>query len=308
MITNRLVNKFISDYKNVGCITVRTKYGLLEAWASIILNLMLGLLKIFFGVLANSIALIADAFHTLGDMVTSIVVLFGFYTAKQPSDTKHPYGHGRAEFIFTLIIAILLIVTGVEFIHAGIDRLKTPLEIKSITWIIIIMLISTGIKEWLARFSFYLGRQINSKMLEADAWHHRSDVFASIMVILAAIGSRIGYPKLDGFFALLIAGLIIWTGFSLAKSMISSLIGEAPPRELVNQIVNTALAIKGVKGIHGIEIHDYGQTKICSVHIEVAPSLSTSQSHDIANTVEEFLKGKLGLSTVVHVDLFHTKV
>lgn len=307
MITKKLMEIFIKDYENTNDIGVRTRYGLLEAWVSIILNLILGLLKIIFGIIGNSLALIADAIHTLSDMITSIVVLFGFNTAKQPSDMKHPYGHGRAEPIFTLIIAVLLIVTGVEFIHAGIDRLRSPLVIKSINWIIIIMVPATIIKEWLARLSFYLGKRVNSGMLMADAWHHRSDVFASIMVILAAVGSRMGYPILDGVFALCIAGLIIWTGFSLAKSMISSLLGEAPSDEFVSQIKGTAAEIKGVKGVHGVEVHDYGSTKICSVHIEVIPNLSTAQSHEIANTVEKTLKEKLGLLAVVHVDVIRRK-
>jgi len=284
-------------------ITERARYGLLEAWVSIIGNSILGLIKIVLGIITNSIALVADAFHTLGDTVTSIIVLFGFRAAKQPSDLKHPYGHGRVESIATLIIAILLIIVGVEFIHVAIDRLRAPLEIKNINLVIIVMLISAAFKEWLTRFSLHLAKLINSDMLRADAWHHRSDVYASLMVMLAAGGARIGYPGLDGFFALIIAGIIIWTGFSLAKSMISLLIGEAPPGELVNQVITTATAIKGVKGIHGIEIHDYGQTKVCSVHIEVIPSLSTAQSHGIANTVENVLKEKLGLTTVVHVDV-----
>lgn len=303
MITQGLIKLFVKDYKNIDNITVRTRYGILEAWVSIALNFLFGFFKLILGIIANSIALIADSFHTLGDMVTSTVVLFGFHTAKQPSDIKHPYGHGRIESIATLIIAILLIVTGVEFIHAGIDRLKNPLEIKNINMIILVMALSTIIKEWLARLSFYLGKKINSEMLIADAWHHRSDALAGIMVILAAIGTVLGYPKSDGLFALCIAGIIIWAGFSLAKSMISFLIGEAPKRELVDQIITTAIAIKGVKGIHGVEVHDYGQTKACSVHIEVTPGLSTPQSHNIADTVENALKEKLGLATVVHVDI-----
>lgn len=303
MITQKLVQFFIKDYKNIDAITVRTNYGFLEAWVSIFGNLILGLIKIILGITTNSIALIADAFHTLSDMITSIIVFFGFRLAKQPGDLKHPYGHGRAESIATLIIAILLIIVGVEFIHAAIDRLRNPVEIKNIGLLIIVMFISTIFKAWLTRFSLYLGKKINSEMLLADAWHHRSDVYASILVILAAIGVKIGYPKMDGIFALLIAGIIIWAGFHLAKSMISLLIGEAPSRELISQIISTATRIKGVKGIHGIEIHDYGQTKACSVHIEVTPNLSTTQSHDIATKVEENLKEKLGLTSVAHVDI-----
>lgn len=303
MITQKLINTFIKDNKNTNDILVRTRYGLLEAWTSIAANLILGLAKILVGIITNSISITADALHTLGDMITSIIVLLGFRAVKQPKDIEHPYGHGRAESIATLIIAILLIVAGIEFIHAAIDRLRAPLEIKNINSLIIIMTISVFFKEWLTRFSLYLAKTISSSMLEADAWHHRSDVFASIAVILAAVGAKTGYPRLDSIFAILIAGLIMWTGFNLARLMISSLIGKAPKKELLDQITKIAYKIKGVKGIHDIEIHDYGQTKVCSAHIEVIPSLTTSQSHEIANTVEESLKKNLGLSATVHVDI-----
>lgn len=304
MFTQKLLKLFIKNHGDTGSIDIRTRYAVLEAWVSIIINLLLGIIKLLLGIFGNCLSLVTDAFHTLSDMITSIIVLFGARAAKKPHDLEHPYGHARVEPIATLIIAVFLIVVGVEFIHAGIDRLHNPLELKN-TWLIIsTMIISYTIKEWLAHFSFALGRIIKSDMLKADAWHHRTDALASIPVILAAIGSYVGYPKSDGIFALVIAGLIIWTGFSLAKGMISYLIGEAPSKELVTQILSIASSIKGVRGIHGIEIHDYGNTKICSLHIEVSPKLNTKESHGIANKVEDILKDNLGLSATVHIDIY----
>lgn len=303
MLTKLLLRVFVKNYHRPDAPGVRTRLGFLEAWISIAGNLILFFFKIVFAIAVNSVSLMADAFHTLSDMATSIIILFGFRTAGRPSDSKHPYGHGRAENIAALIVAILLIITGIEFIHAAIRRLNNPQPITNTTWIIIIMVISIIIKEWLARFSFHIARIIKSKMLEADAWHHRADSFTSILVILAAVGAKCGFPFLDGVFALIIALLIIWTGFRLARSTASFLLGEAPSPELVNQIITIAASVPGVKGIHGIEIHDYGTTKTCSAHIEVTPNLSTDQSHEIANEVEGALKTRLGLPTVVHIDI-----
>ena len=303
MLPEILLKAFVKDYHQPGAPGVRTRLGFLEAWTSIAGNLILFIFKIVFAIAVNSISLLTDAFHTLSDIATSIIILFGFRTANRPSDAKHPYGHGRAENIATLIVAILLIITGIEFIHAAIHRLNNPQPITNTTWIIIIMVISIIIKEWLTRFSFHIARIIKSKMLEADAWHHRADSFTSILVILAAVGAKCGFPFLDGVFALIIALFIIWTGFRLARSTASELLGEAPSSELVNQIITIAASIPGVKGIHGIEVHDYGTTKTCSVHIEVTPNLSTTKSHNIAQQVERALKTGLRLQTVVHIDI-----
>ena len=302
-ITDLLLRVFIRDYERVGQIGVRVRYGFLEAWVSIVGNSILFAAKLAFGVITRSVALTADAFHTLGDLVTSVIVLFGFRLARMPADVNHPYGHGRAEPIATLIIAILLVVTGLEFAHASFDRLREPVAIGAPLVVIVAMVVSALFKEWMARFSVDLGQRIRSDMLKADAWHHRSDAIASVLVVASMVGARLGYPWVDGLLGMGVALLIAGTGFHLARTMVNMLMGEAPSEELIAKVIAAAGSARGVLGVHGIQIHDYGSQQAAVVHIEVAPELTTEQSHTVANEVEETLSRRLGLSPVVHVDL-----
>ena len=122
-LTRTLVQRFVAPDDGGDLQATRSRYGLLEAWVSIVGNTLLFALKITLGLVSNSVSLIADAFHTLGDTVGSVVVVLGFRTARKPPDSKHPYGHGRAEPIATLVIAMLLVITAVEFGHQSYHRL-----------------------------------------------------------------------------------------------------------------------------------------------------------------------------------------
>jgi len=303
VITDLLLRRLVRDYQRVQRVEVRARYGLLEAWVSIVGNLVLFVVKFGFGVTTRSVALTADAFHTLGDMVTSVVVLFGFRVVRTPADVNHPYGHGRAEPIATLVIAILLVITGLEFMHMSFDRLREPVPIQGPLLAIGIMVGSTMFKEWMARFSLDLGQRIKSEMLKADAWHHRSDAIASVLVIAAMVGARLGYRWLDSVLGMGVALLIAGTGFHLARSMVSMLLGQGPSEELTGKIIAAAASTPGVHGVHGIQVHDYGSQQVAVVHIEVSSQMTTEQSHAVANEVEEALSRRLGLSPVVHVDL-----
>jgi len=302
-ITDFLLRVFVRNHEQVKVVDVRVHYGFLEAWVSIIGNFALFVVKLVLGLMTQSIALIADAFHSLGDLVTSVIVLFGFRVTHTPADLRHPYGHGRAEPIATLIIAILLVVTGIEFIHVSFDRLRSPVPVIGSLVVIVVMLISTVFKEWMARFSIDLGQRIESDMLKADAWHHRSDAIASLLVVIAMVGARLGYSWLDGLLGMAVGLLIAGTGFHLARSMVNMLMGVAPPHELIAKIVSAAGSTRGVQGVHDIQVHDYGRHQVAILHIEVAPEMSTEQSHAVATEVEETLTRRLGLSPVVHVDL-----
>ncbi|UCD13825.1 MAG: cation transporter, partial [Thermoplasmatales archaeon] len=185
---------------------VRAKYGYLEATVSILGNTLLFFLKLLLGLFINSIALIADGVHSLSDVSTSGVVIFGFRIAKKQPDKEHPYGHGRAEYIATLIIATLLIITGFGFIQQSIERIIDPQNITHQEYAIIIsviVMVSAVLKELMARFSFAISKRIKSDVLRADAWHHRSDAISSIGVAISIIVSRYGFPILDPIFGII---------------------------------------------------------------------------------------------------------
>jgi len=160
----------------------RAQYAFLEAWVSITVNFVLAALKIVFGLLLDSISLLADAVHTASDVITSVVVLVGFRIAESPADEKHPFGHGRVEFLSSLIIALLLILVGIEFGKSSYERFLNPTPVKGNIAVVIIMVIGAVVKEWMTRFALHLGKKSNIQALVGDAWHHRTDAIASLLV------------------------------------------------------------------------------------------------------------------------------
>jgi len=281
----------------------RKRIGYLEAWVSIIGNVLLFLLKLLIGIAINSLSLIADAFHSLSDVLTSIVVLVGFKFGEKPADKEHPFGHGRIEIIATLIIAFLLIVVTYDIGKSAILRIISPQKVKFSSIAIIFMIASAGFKEWMASFSIFLGKKINASSLIADAWHHRSDAIASLLVGLGLIFMRFNLYLIDGILALGVAILIGWIAVRLIIISSSTLIGEAPDSELISKISQISLSVPGVINMHDIYVHDYNTNKIISLHVEVNDNLLADVAHEIATTVEEKIKEKThAYNVTAHID------
>ncbi|PMQ00780.1 MAG: cobalt transporter [Dictyoglomus sp. NZ13-RE01] len=281
----------------------RKDIGYLEGWVSIIGNFILFLFKFLAGLYINSIALIADAFHSLSDVLTSIVVILGFKLGSKPADENHPFGHGRIEQIATLIIAFMLIVVAYDLGKNSFERILNPKIVSFNLVIFILMLISSLFKEWMARFSIFLGKKINSSTLIADAWHHRSDAVAGILVSIGLIGMKYKIFVLDGIMGLFVSLLLVWVSIDLIKSSSSFLIGEAPSSELIQKVEETISSIPGVLNFHDISVHDYQSNKVITLHIEVDNKLSAKEAHDIALKVQDSLKNLSDFSqVVVHID------
>ncbi|UCH88222.1 MAG: cation-efflux pump [Thermoplasmata archaeon] len=298
-------SKFIPDYGDISDPNIRAKYGYLEGFVSIIGNSILFVLKLILGLFINSIALIADAFHTLADVGTSGVVIFGFKMAKKPADKKHPFGHGRAEYIATLIIAVLLFLAGLGFIQQSIGRfieVEDFLNSEYAYIIGIVIIISAIAKELMAQFSTALGKKIKSDILIADAWHHRSDAIASVAVGLSIIGSNYGYPILDPIFGIIVSLIIIYVGIDLIRRTSDTLIGSAPEKGIIERIKNIIEPMEGVEDVHNIHIHDYGTSKIISLHVNMKKKMSFEEAHNIADMIEERIMDKLNYSTIIHLE------
>ncbi len=295
----------IPDYGDINDPVVRAKYGYLEGFVSIIGNILLFVIKLSLGLFINSIALIADSVHTLSDVGTSLVVIIGFNISKKPSDMAHPFGYGRVEYIATIIIAVLLVVTGFSFIQQSIERILGSVGISQQQYAIIIggiIILSGIVKEWMARFSFALGKKIKSDILSADAWHHRSDALASLGVGVSIIGASFGFPLLDPLFGMIVSFIIIYVGVSLGKTSAQYLIGKPPDPAIVNTVQTISQEVHGVKNIHDISVHDYGTRKIITLHAEVDKTLLLDEAHDIADTLEEKILEKLQCSTIIHIE------
>lgn len=295
----------LPEYGDITDPKIRAKYGYLEALMSIFGNIILFLIKITLALFVNSIGLAADAVHSLSDVSTSGIVVFGFKIAKKEPDKKHPFGHGRVEHIAALIIAVILLMIGFSFIQQSFNRILNPEplsnpEFATITAIIIIV---TAIgKEFMARYSSLISQKIDSDMLKADAWHHRTDSISSIGVAIGIIGSHLGFPILDAVFGIFVSGIIIYVGIHLIKSSSDYLIGTRPKKDLIERLQQITENTGQVTDIHSIYVHDYGHIKILTFHAEMNGDLTLDEAHNIADKIEEKIMKKTHYFPVIHVE------
>jgi cation diffusion facilitator family transporter len=280
----------------------RKTLGFTEGWLSIGINTTLFFLKLWAGVRIASVAMVADAWHTLSDSLTSAVVILGFWLSAKPADDKHHFGHGRAEAIASLIIGTLLAVVGFSFLKDSISRLVRHQAVAFELLGIIVFLVSAVIKEALARFSVWAGKRIHSRALIADAWHHRSDAVASALIVAGALfAKRIWW--LDGAMGVTVSLLILYATASIMRSAISYLLGESPGASLETQIHETIRSSDNrLDGVHHVHVHDYGVHREVTAHIRLPGEMSLNEAHAIASKVEKTVKQQLNLETTIHVE------
>lgn len=278
-------------------------YGYFGGLLSIVLNIILFFIKFLLGMVFNSVALITDAFHTLSDVLTSFLVVIGFKLSAKPPDGKHPFGHGRVERIFALLIALLLIGGGIEFFLASLKRLINPHPIAGNLLVIIILILTILVKEFLTAVSRTLGEKIKSTSLKADAWHHRSDSITTGFVILGFIFYRFGLFRLDGLLGMGISALIVYTGIKIIIEAGHILVGAAPSPSLISQIKEIAQRIDGVKDVHEIQVHDYGRKIVVTIHICLKNDIHLDAAHKKADEVEKAIKEEMADAEVtIHLE------
>jgi cation diffusion facilitator family transporter len=279
-----------------------------EGWLSIIINVLLFVFKYWVGILSHSVAIIADAWHSLSDSLSSIVLLVGIKAASKPADKKHPFGHGRAELIATVIIGVMLAIVGFNFITEAISRLSKHQTAEFGTLAIIIIAVSVVLKEAIAQFSFWAAKQAGSQVLKADGWHHRSDAISSL-IILAGIFLGKYFWWIDGVLGILIALLILYASYDVLREGINPLLGEIPNEELVLKIkkISASIAPSGVD-VHHIHCHCYGHHREVTFHIYLDGTMTLDESHAIADAIESALRDELEMETTIHVEPIEEKI
>lgn len=279
-----------------------TKLGYVEGILSIIINTILFGFKIYVGVQSKSISMIADAWHTISDTLTSLVVILGFWISAQPKDEDHPFGHGRAEVIAAIIIGTLLAVVGFNFIVDSIKNLKDRVSANFSTISIIVFGISVLLKEGLASFSIWAGKKIDSKSLIADGWHHRSDALASLIIVIAALfGKWIWW--IDGVLGIIVSLLILYTAFDIAKGASNSLLGEKPDENLTKKIDEIIRKTSPeISDIHHLHIHRYGDHLEITLHIRMNGIKDVNFAHEVATSIENTIRDELKAEATIHIE------
>jgi len=259
----------------------------------LVVNAINAVVKIFVGFWANSYALIADGIHSASDMLSDVLVLVASYYGRQQPDKDHPYGHDRYETLATLILGALLIAVAGALVWDSMMRLLTPRELITPGAIaLLVALASIVSKEWIYRYTLRIARQINSRLLEGNAWHHRTDSLSSIVVFVAIAGALLGMTWLDQVAAVVVALMVARIGFTLIWDSLKELVDTALPQDQVNSIRATALTIPGVRDVHDLRSRRMANRTLLDIHLLVDPHISVSEGHEVGAWVARLLRNQ----------------
>lgn len=298
-----IIRRFISDYTNVTKEKVRESYAVLSGLLGIICNLILFILKLIIGLTINSIAVLSDAFNNLSDLGSSLITIFGVKLSNQPPDSRHPHGHGRIEYIGALVIAFIIFAAGLQLFRGSFTKILHPEAPKFNLILMVILLSSIAVKLWMFSYNRYIGRVINSSINHATAYDSLNDVLATSAVIVGVFLSKYVSFPIDGVMGLGISMLIIYTGFTTAKSSVDLLLGSSPDPKLVAKI-NAMVAEGGnIISVHDLRLHDYGPGRIIgSLHVVIPNDLDIMEAHSEIDQIEQKIKHELGVDIVIHMD------
>ena len=281
----------------------RARVGSLSGGVGIFCNLLLFAGKLLIGTLSGSVSITADAMNNLSDASSSVVTLLGFKLAEKPADADHPYGHARFEYLSALAVAAMIIVIGFELAKASVEKILDPTPVVFSWALVLVLVLSIGVKLWLSVFNRTLSKLIGSAALEATAADSRNDVLATAAVLLSAVVSFLTSWHIDGWFGLGVAGFILYSGATLAKDTISPLLGEAASPELYTAISQTLTAQPQVLGYHDLMVHDYGPgQRFASVHVEMDQKEDPMLCHEIIDNLERQCLESHNVHLVIHYD------
>ena len=270
-----------------------------------IVNLVLTIAKVIFGIIGQSHALIADGVHSLADLSTDLMVWFAAKYSNQPADKEHPYGHARIETAFTVGLGVILIITAIGIVYDSVQRLLNPDTLLQPTPIVLLIAaVSIFANEGLYHYTIRVARQFNSGVLKANAWHHRSDAISSIVVLVGVAGSLMGLPYLDAIAALGVALMIGHIGWTQAWSSIRELVDTGMEPKTASALKRIIASIEGVRGVHMLRSRRMGGAYLIDVHIVVDERLSVSEGHKISEYVRlKLIDSHEDISNaLVHID------
>lgn len=304
----------IKDYQDTQNPKVRFRYGLVTGIFGIISNALLCVFKLIVGIIGNSITIIADAINNLSDAGSSVVTLVGFKLSATPPDKDHPFGHARYEYVTSLLVSVTVLFIGILLLKSSIEKCITPetVSVSVYTYVVLGVAIAMKLVQMLIYLDF--SKAINSGALKASAADSRNDVLATVAVLISTIvidvaGDKIS-PKVsvDGIMGIAVSAFIIVSSILLIKESISPILGEKPPKELVDKITAKILSYDGVIGVHDLVVHSYGENHCFVVaHVEVPQDIEITKSHDVIDNIEHDFWNEMHVRITIHMDPVDTK-
>ena len=298
-----ILGRLIPNYGRPDDPEARKSCGLLAGGIGLGLNLLLFAVKLCAGLLTGAISVTADAFNNLSDAAGSAVTLAGFKLAAQRADERHPFGHGRIEYLAGLAVSLLILLVGVELGRESVAKILRSEPAVFSALAVALLALSIGVKVWMGWFYAAMGWRAQSPTLAAAAADARSDVLATSAVLAGLAASHFFHVQLDGWLGLLVAVLILRTGWEAARDTLDPLLGTPPDPAMVADIEKLVLGHPQILGLHDLVVHDYGPgRRMMSVHAEVPAQSALVEIHDVIDRVERALRARFGLEAVIHLD------
>lgn len=281
----------------------RTKISTLTSFTGLMLNILLSVIKVLLFVFTGSVSILADAINNITDSISSVVTIVGVKFSVKPADKKHPYGHGRIEYLAALIVASFVFVAGIEFVRVSYDRIINPKHINYSYISVALMLLSVGIKFYMAELYKTVAKKIDSTPLLAQYKDSLGDVFITSVVILSILIYKFTGVVVDGYVGLLVSVFIIYSGYELIRDTLSDLIGQAPDENFVEEIERIMLSYDDILGIHDIVVTNYGPEKtFVTLDAEISYDMDLVDAHDLIDSAEREIKKKLKADITIHID------
>ena len=302
-MTDILVKMFIKNPDDTKTAEARKRYGDFASIVGVVGNFILFLLKAALGLISGSIAIVGDAFNNLSDVGSNVVTYLGFKLASQPADEDHPFGHGRYEYLAGLLIAVFVVLVGVEIVKTSISKIITP-EPVEFNWFVVAGLVaSIAVKFWMGNFYSNIGRKINSTSLIAAEADSKSDCISTAATAIGMVAAKFFSINVDGWLGLFVGIFILYAGYKIAMETLEPLLGGVPDREIVDEIHTILHKYPICIGVHDMIIHDYGPGRMMgSAHMEVPADCNMLEAHDQIDNAEREIKDVLHMPFVIHMD------
>lgn len=307
-MTTLLLKLFVPQYKDTNNVAVRDRVGKLAGAVCIALNILLAAAKITVGALFALVSVFADGINNLTDCGSNVVSVVSIKLAERPADKEHPYGHRRAEYVASMIVAFIVLVVAVELAVEGVTNVVNVFkgEAEPITfelWTVVTLSASILIKLWMFAFNKILSKRYSFELLKATAIDSISDVCATSAVLVAVVVSYFTGFNADGFMAVAVAVFIAINGIKILKETLKHLLGEGADENLAHEVVHRIKMFDGVLGVHDINIHNYGPNHYyASAHVEVDSSVPVLESHDMIDQIERDFAENTNIRLVIHMD------
>lgn len=268
----------------------RNKEGNKAVAAGVIGNSIISIFYIIVGIISGSFALIAEGTHSISDVGTSIIAFIGFKIGQKPPDAEHPLGHGRAEAITGLIIVLFLAFVAYEILTSAFDKLIFGVSQAPTYEAVAMAFVGIAINIFLNKYQMKIGKKINSPAIIADAKQQGMDVLSNIAIVISVIVAQMGFTFIDPLMGFLIGLFILKAAFEIGKDNINNIMGKIPDKNITKEIEDVTDSIDGVCGIHNIKINYFGNYATISLHIEIDPNLSLTESHDLTHYTQNKIK------------------